>query len=841
MIDSAGGEEQPVGGPVIAPPRGGKPYQPDSGLGIMKDFAVVYKVLALVLVLGATALAQSDPFGQVDLVYGDSLRAAPGQDVSLRFFIRHDEALSSFSVPLVYNPQWLTLTGVSFAGSRFEAMQTKLVNPAPGSITNGHFVVAVIRITEAPVAPGEGTLFTLNFRIAGNAPLGAVATVDSLFFPPGGDFLLAEAETASGIRPAFRKGKILIATQNRPPQITPIAPQFVSEGQPIQFFVQVTDPDPDQLWLASLGKPLGSTVLLDGTLATFSWTPDFVGPASSVNSPYNVTFRAGDGSTTVDYVIPIVVYNANRPPLLSGPTLVNGRAGQPVSFEITANEPDFEPVEWSIDGQPATAAVGGANVSSFQWLPQLSDSGTYDIRYIAADPQGAADTIDVSLSIRGAELYTLSLDTVAIDLGLTGPFDVSLTNILPVCGYNLLIKYDATALGVDQVVKTGTRSDGFEYFTYRTNDGSRPGHLRIEGRGALAGTGNRIAPGTGPIARLTFRGAANIDLSGMNVPIQFAFLDAPDNNDNTLLDSVAVKVASAGISYANGSVLLNTIGTIRIGDINLNGLAYDVGDVVLFTNHIVQPGRYPFSLLQYANSDINGDKLVATITDLVRMIQIIIGDAAPGGKLDGEEPRPVLITQREGAVHTIAVDSDVEIGAVLLTFEGGNMPPADVSSTIPGIDLVSGVAEGSLRVLLYSMQGQAIPAGAQELVSLTGHSGWRLSRAEIADSDGRSLATTLASVALPAAFELEQNYPNPFNPSTRISFALPQGDRVRLTIYDVLGRQVRMLADGEYPAGRHELEWDGRDSDGAAVASGVYFYKLETAGQSATRKMLLVK
>ncbi|HFE63649.1 MAG TPA: T9SS type A sorting domain-containing protein [Caldithrix sp.] len=101
---------------------------------------------------------------------------------------------------------------------------------------------------------------------------------------------------------------------------------------------------------------------------------------------------------------------------------------------------------------------------------------------------------------------------------------------------------------------------------------------------------------------------------------------------------------------------------------------------------------------------------------------------------------------------------------------------------------------------------------------------------------------------LPAIYRLYQNYPNPFNPSTTISFDLPEESRVMLEIYDITGRKIRVLAEGRYPAGSHRVVWDGRDSNGQAVASGVYAYRLRVfapmgkAGRHVTtRKLLLMK
>jgi len=90
--------------------------------------------------------------------------------------------------------------------------------------------------------------------------------------------------------------------------------------------------------------------------------------------------------------------------------------------------------------------------------------------------------------------------------------------------------------------------------------------------------------------------------------------------------------------------------------------------------------------------------------------------------------------------------------------------------------------------------------------------------------------------ALPHTLALAPNYPNPFNPVTTIEFSLPAAGEATVTIYNVLGQEVERLVHSRLAAGSYTVTWDG-----AAYSSGVYFYRLETAELSISRKMLLVK
>jgi len=94
---------------------------------------------------------------------------------------------------------------------------------------------------------------------------------------------------------------------------------------------------------------------------------------------------------------------------------------------------------------------------------------------------------------------------------------------------------------------------------------------------------------------------------------------------------------------------------------------------------------------------------------------------------------------------------------------------------------------------------------------------------------------------------LGQNYPNPFNPVTKIEYRLPEAGPgggktdVSVIVYDVQGAQVRVLVSGAEAAGKHVVEWNGRNDSGQPVGSGVYFYRLRTPQFTDTRKMVLIK
>ena len=107
----------------------------------------------------------------------------------------------------------------------------------------------------------------------------------------------------------------------------------------------------------------------------------------------------------------------------------------------------------------------------------------------------------------------------------------------------------------------------------------------------------------------------------------------------------------------------------------------------------------------------------------------------------------------------------------------------------------------------------------------------------LADSVVHTLGVEpLAGAAVPSALELAQNYPNPFNPSTSIRYDLPRAGAVNIVVFDILGRQVATLLEGNQGPGRHEVTFNAD-----RLASGVYFCRLGFEGQSRVRKMMLLK
>jgi hypothetical protein len=140
------------------------------------------------------------------------------------------------------------------------------------------------------------------------------------------------------------------------------------------------------------------------------------------------------------------------------------------------------------------------------------------------------------------------------------------------------------------------------------------------------------------------------------------------------------------------------------------------------------------------------------------------------------------------------------------------------------IEIVGGLMEGCMNydvIIVYEINGQF----------------WRDPGDTIALWPEATSVSDPVGGQIPRSFVLASNYPNPFNPSTTIEFELGQTQNVKVTVYDLLGRQVAVLADGVYPAGVNSVKF----TPGQANGSAVYFYRVETESGRATGKMILLK
>jgi hypothetical protein len=510
----------------------------------------------------------------------------------------------------------------------------------------------------------------------------------------------------------------------------------------------------------------------------------------------------------------------------------------------------------------------------------VTDGGNID----APCAERNADTCSFTVTVINY-LITIEKTHQAIQ-GQSESVEVSMLNSgfenYPIGGFDFLFAYDASALTFQSATPGQFLDDcGWEYFTYRYGSngncgtGCPSGEIRVS---AIAETNN--GQGNHPTC-FTNSGSVSNQLTVLNflvtndrtfecmyAPVQFFWYDCGDNTlsdvsgdqlfmsnhiynfeDTNSIDfsvdwadptvpfpsysgahescDIALEDGKPDplrfIDFVNGGVDIVCADSIDArGDLNLNEIANEIADVVLYSNYFIY-GQSVFTVNldgQIAASDVNADGLTLSVADLVYLVRILVGDALPYPKEAVTSLESVQANyQHDGGV--ISVADEVTVGAAHVVVAG------EVTPTLLADDMtmISHFDGTNTRILVYSIDnknftGDMINVGNNEIVSL-----------EMADK----LGNPIVAKWIPSNYSVEQNYPNPFNPTTTVGFSLPSNSEVTMVIYNVNGQKVTEFK-GAFEAGQHSFEWDA-----AASASGVYFYRLTAGEFTAVKKMVLLK
>ncbi|MFW9842580.1 MAG: FlgD immunoglobulin-like domain containing protein, partial [Candidatus Thorarchaeota archaeon] len=616
-----------------------------------------------------------------------------------------------------------------------------------------------------------------------------------------------------------------------------------------------------------------------------------------------------DDCGLADTALVQIIAVPNRPPNVNLPSIetvvrCETDTSAIVIADICVTDPDYDEVTLALDSGLGEFAFDPLyDCGELTFMPPTNDTAEYCFKFMATD---FCDTVYELFCIN---VLPSAVCSTCVEVAIEGPpcvnsggqaiVNITAETFNKIGGYDLLVGYDASALNFVHA-DLGLDVSGWEYFTYRFGDLGNceapcpSGLLKLV---AIADINNgpfhppqeQLSP-MGTIAAITFRVSSDLNFGGQRVPVRFFWMGCSDNgfsdptgqyfyvdyiifspegnivwdefNDDVYPDEdrpphigapdsclVGDKYTPVRcVSFHNGEVCIQHPDSIdKRGDMNLNGVQYEIADAVVYTNYFIS-GLSAFSISvagQIAASDVNADGITLSIGDLVYLIRVIVGDAPPYPKPRIEdEVLAATCTQRAGEA-SVRIESTGDIGGVLMVFDGEN-----IESVIPtpgddagNMEMKYGWLAGNLRVLLYSMKpGGKIPSGTAELVrlQLPADGTVELVEIEMADYYGRELTTAVSNPALPKELHLSQNRPNPFNPNTTFELALPKASEYTLTIYNIMGQVIRRWA-GYSEAGYISFEWDGRDQNSEPVASGIYFYRAEALGQDSIRKMILLK
>jgi hypothetical protein len=330
----------------------------------------------------------------------------------------------------------------------------------------------------------------------------------------------------------------------------------------------------------------------------------------------------------------------------------------------------------------------------------------------------------------------------------------------------------------------------------------------------------------------------------------------PIGSDQSCIDPTK-QAARDIIEFCPGLICIDEPPDDR-GDINLNGLANEIGDAVLFTNYFVygQSVWDPvWKEVQILATDINDDGVVLTVADLIYLIRIITGDEQPfpAGTGNGSPKLAPYANSGTATVRvennsvTVSTSSNVDLGGALLVFRYNGLSTGEPTllSGAEGMNVRYNASSNELRVLVHpSWDGElaSISAGNREILSIptTGDGSIELVEVQMSDAHGALMSTAASKAFVPTSYALQQNYPNPFNAGTVMTFDLVKNADWTLTIFNVAGQTVREFS-GSNDVGSVRVAWDGTTSDGMSASSGVYFYRVAANGFTATKKMTLVK
>ncbi len=489
------------------------------------------------------------------------------------------------------------------------------------------------------------------------------------------------------------------------------------------------------------------------------------------------------------------------------------------------------------------------------------------------------------------EFVSITLENYELDMG----------------GFDFLIAYDASALTFMEATPGQLLEDcGWEYFTYRygadgnCGDACPSGLLRIIAIADVNNGPNHPScygpPDTDPheLAEMKFLVTNDRTYECQYVPIRFFWGDCGDNaissvdgellyidraiydfegnliwdeeDDDEFPEDERIPHVGAPnfclnpdpdkptavreLIFVNGGIDIACADSIDArGDLNLNGIANEIADAVLYTNYFLY-GIGVFDIApegQVAASDVNNDGTPLTVGDLVYLVRVITGDALPFAKLTPLTQKASVNAAVNHSAVAVFSDSPADLGAGLFVFDvsGYELGEPMLINGAAEMTLKHHVEGDQLRVLVYSFeQGKRIPAGVEAIfaIPISGEGAIELREVQLADYYGNLLTTRVEKEAtLPSAFALHQNYPNPFNATTQIIYEIPEASQVKIEIFNTLGQKVRTLFDGEELAGVHGIEWDATDDSGNRVASGVFFYRITSGQYTQERKMVLLK
>ena len=299
------------------------------------------------------------------------------------------------------------------------------------------------------------------------------------------------------------------------------------------------------------------------------------------------------------------------------------------------------------------------------------------------------------------------------------------------------------------------------------------------------------------------------------------------------------------------------------GDVSWNGVVQSF-DASLILKHLVDID--PFSDLQVEVGDVNLSGDISTL-DAYHILEYMVGliDALPYTPDEVAGSTGDFMMEDMGAEAGMMIDVPITISNAenvnglkgRLTYD----PAVLALDTLIFGEFLNGymieMNETEPGQILFAASGNQPNTETGTIANLTfevlegfyGESSVTLSDLRVNENEELEVGAEMtvnyvlgiSRAGVPEVFALHQNYPNPFNPVTRINYDLPKDDQVKITIYDMMGRQVTTLINQNQTAGYKSVRWDATNQLGESVSAGLYMYVIEAGAFRESRKMVLLK
>lgn len=585
---------------------------------------------------------------------------------------------------------------------------------------------------------------------------------------------------------------VTVSNVNLPPVITTGIPDtlYMPEGQLFTLDIDATDGDGDSLKYSIVFPPPG--MVIDSLTGVVQWTPDY-----SQAGEYNPTFKVLDslGGYATKYVV-LFVLNVDRPPVFTSnvpDTTIN--EGQLLTLQFTASDPDLDSLTFVL-----LTPKPGINLTPaglLQWQPSFSQAGVETLFVMVTDGMiPAVDTVVVTiLNVNNPPAFSVVLPDTAI-----ARFDT--------------LRFQYTAIDAE--------GDGIVY------------------------------------SLLNFPAGATMTTAGL---LEWAPLPGSAGKFTVVvqaMDSVAAVTDTA------------VVNVIRFGDVSLNGSISSFDAALILRD---QAEAISLTPLQRKLGNVSGDTSISAL-DASYILQFVVSliDTFPGGLgkrslveavpsaftfkivptsntneydliVSATKPSNVFgITMSLGYDTTLVTPLTLKPGALTDSMISAVFfPKGKANLALAGTKPLN--AAGEIARLTFKIQQQQNLSGNVVLFTMIR---FVLNERDFAGDIAGITLNIRETAGMPTVYALGQNFPNPFNPVTTISYQLPQESNVIVTVYNLLGQEVKMLVHSTQPPGYYNVTWNGIDDNHKPVSSGVYLYKIVAQAQGksefiSTKKMLFLK